>query len=482
MEKIVRESILRERESEETFAGCNSRQSELNEALSRFLRTPDPFLSTRRENRTNHYGHASRFCPILWKSLTRFLRKRELCRRIGLKFVEFCPSIVARWLWVVHCPWKAIMHCSQQTIPAQSPLHRDGDREIISLSSALKDVFLALVVFSPIVIGSCDKGVEVPPPKNPRDYMWKVDTLAAHPDALQTWMWDIYATSPENVYVVGHTDWTGVNGDGIMWRYDGVRWSIINQGFRDISLESITGFGPSNIYAAGNKGPDAVVLHFDGVRWTQTILPGRALYTIRGSGPSDIWAAGWGGTVFHFDGAQWAKIETDQRWNFKDLAIFEGKVYAIAYRLDEEPRDTVWHFSLSWSGSRWDTIQVWAEGPFQISSPTFGTQSLSIIGGEMYSAGTPFSYGAGLFQFISGDWVAAAGEVRVAKAFGSSKNSIFGGGSYGKVYHFNGTDWYQFDQFRSGDFRLVFWTGWTDGREAFILGNDAQRSYVLHGR
>jgi hypothetical protein len=351
----------------------------------------------------------------------------------------------------------------------------------MSLSSALKDVFLALVVFSPIVIGSCDKGVEVHPPKNPRDYMWTIDTLAAHPDALQTWMWDIYATSPENVYVVGHTDWTGVNGDGIMWRYDGVRWSIINQGFRDISLESITGFGPSNIYAAGNKGPDAVVLHFDGVRWTQTLLPGNPLNAIRGSDPTNIWAAGWGGTLFHFDGAQWVKIQADERWNFKDLAVLGAALYAIAYEVDEEPFDTTWHHSLVWTPPQWNTIETVVYSSSNRATK-FGIQSLTILAGSLFSAGGTSLTGGGLFRLLESNWVECLGSKPVAKVFGTSHQSFFGVGTYGTVYHFNGTDWYQFDQFRSGDFRLVFWTGWTDGREAFVLGNDAQRSYVLHGR
>lgn len=301
-----------------------------------------------------------------------------------------------------------------------------------------------------------------------------MDTLIAHPDAIQTQMWDIYATSPQNVYVVGHTDWTGVNGNGIMWRYDGSKWSIINQGFRDISLESITGFGPTNIYAAGNKGPDALILHFDGVGWTQQILPGQPLYAVRGSSPSNIWTVGWMGTVFLFDGAQWTKIDVGQRFNFKDCAVFDRKTYAIAYHLDEQPRDTTWFYSLSWNGQRWDTVDVWLNLSLYTDTVTFGAQSLSVIDGELYSAG------GGVFKFRSSRWEKIFNGPNVWKVVGPSQNNIFAAGFQGAVYHYNGSDWFQFTQFISSEFR---YSGiWFDGKEVFVVGNNSSKTLVLHGK
>ncbi|HWP82371.1 MAG TPA: hypothetical protein VNN76_06930, partial [Bacteroidota bacterium] len=308
---------------------------------------------------------------------------------------------------------------------------------------AVAAIVMVAVVFQH---GCKDKGTEPVPPKNPREYTWTVDTLIAHPDAIQTWMWDIYGTSPQNVCVVGHTDWTGVNGNGIMWRYDGTRWSIVNQGFRDISLNSITGFGPSNIYAAGSKGSDALILHFNGTSWTQTILPGYGLFAIRGSSPSNIWAGGWGGTVFRFDGAQWIRVSADERLNFKDFAVTNQKTYAIAYRVDEQPQDTIWYYSLSWNGQQWDTLDVWLDLSLYPSAATFGAQSLSIIDSELYSAG------GGLFRLELGNWFKVLGNAKVAKVFGTSKNNMLAVGTSGEANHYDGSNWYQFEQFKSNEF------------------------------
>lgn len=321
---------------------------------------------------------------------------------------------------------------------------------------------------------SCDdKGVDVLPPKNPRDYTWTVDTLIAHPDAIQTWMWDIYGTSPENVYVVGHTDWTGINGSGIMWRYNGTAWSIVNQGFRDISLESITGFGPSNIYAAGNKGDNALILHFDGTNWTQTILPGYGLWSIRGSGPSDIWAGGWGGAVFHFDGLTWTKIDANGRLNFRKVSVLDGTAYSTAYRLDEEPLDTTWRFFLKWTNSAWDTLDSFIETGGSNNLKRFG-MGLSVVEGQLYSAG------GGIYRFELGSWKHIFSGPNVWEVAGPSKSNMFATGYQGTVYHYNGSDWHQFTQFVSPG---VGYSGiWFDRGEVFIVGNDGQKSIVLHGK
>ncbi|MGH2569288.1 MAG: hypothetical protein ACRDGA_13200 [Bacteroidota bacterium] len=326
-------------------------------------------------------------------------------------------------------------------------------------------------------LGCKDNGVVVPL-KNPREFTWTVDTLIAHPDAIQTEMMDIYATSPQNVYVVGITDWSGVNGNGILWRYDGTTWTIIDQGFRGISLSSIVGFGEGDVYAAGGKDTSALILHFDGTSWAQLILPGQGLFTVRGNSRSDIWTGGWMGSLFHFDGAQWSKINVDSELSFKDFAVFDRTTYTIAYRLGNSPPGSIIYYSLSLNGQRWDTLGVYSDSSNVPSN--FGLQSLTVIDGELYSAGTTVQTGAGLFKLKSGRWDEVTGNIRVAKVFGISITNIFGVGTNGTVYHYDGFDWYQFEQLRPYQFRL--WAGWTDGREVFIVENDGYKTVVLHGK
>ena len=50
----------------------------------------------------------------------------------------------------------------------------------------------------------------------------------------------------------------------------------------------------------------------------------------------------------------------------------------------------------------------------------------------------------------------------------------------GAVYHYNGSDWFNFQNLNIIDF--VYFEVWTDGREVFVLGHRGNQSVVLHGK
>ncbi len=61
---------------------------------------------------------------------------------------------------------------------------------------------------------------------------------------------------------------------------------------------------------------------------------------------------------------------------------------------------------------------------------------------------------------------------------------MFAVGDFGKAYHFNGSDWYQFKQL---DNENIVYTGvWTDGNAAFICGfttdSYPQKTIIWHGK
>lgn len=75
------------------------------------------------------------------------------------------------------------------------------------------------------------------------------------------------------------------------------------------TLYGVWGSGPGDVWAVGGSplggGPDDVVLHFDGVSWSQVEVPepdGAVLFKVWGSGPDDVWIVGERGTVLHASG------------------------------------------------------------------------------------------------------------------------------------------------------------------------------------
>lgn len=75
--------------------------------------------------------------------------------------------------------------------------------------------------------GCSDNIIEVKPPKDPRTYSWTADTLS-YPGFFQTLVYDMWDSSANDVYAVGHASANdGVS--GIMMEVVGMMWCSVNQ-------------------------------------------------------------------------------------------------------------------------------------------------------------------------------------------------------------------------------------------------------------
>ncbi len=124
------------------------------------------------------------------------------------------------------------------------------------------------------LLHACKEDGGPPPPttKDPRTYSWTVDTIS-YPGSFQTNMRGIWASSPTDVYIVGHND----RAFGIMFHFDGTDWTNVqlNQSeggtiYPPIGeLSKVFGFSSNNIYAVGSRYGDpprtrdsSVIIHF----------------------------------------------------------------------------------------------------------------------------------------------------------------------------------------------------------------------------
>lgn len=175
------------------------------------------------------------------------------------------------------------------------------------------------VLFSSLLALTCEKSPTGPDSfKDPRTYTWTIDTLA-YPETFQRIMQSVWASSVNDVYVAGYTD----GARGKMYHYDGKSWMpvklhVLEGGpFSNIrSFGELFGFSSGDNYTAGSKvGPassfedSSLIIHFDGVRWTeQEATGGTYLQALCGISPTDLWAGGTQGSLFHYDGSTWKKI------------------------------------------------------------------------------------------------------------------------------------------------------------------------------
>lgn len=361
-----------------------------------------------------------------------------------------------------------------------------------SLHFEMKKTTLLLLI---LAVGfNCKKEPPVVPPpnvpKDPRTYTWTVDTIA-YPGSSQTLMTRMWASGPDNVYIVGFND----RAFGKMFRYDGTQWADVRLNVSQggtISppvdeLNAIYGFAPNNIYAVGERYGDpplsrdsAVIIHYDGVQWReQAIQPQRGprLQSLWGATPTDIWAAGTN-TLLHYNGVQWNHFPIElpgQGIQFLSIAgLSQNDVYMIGSRRDATgDNDTVAYLLYRYNGHAWavidSSIQV-----LGIPQPRFGV-ILGAVGGTLYSVYQ------GVFEYNGATWQRVlVTPFPFGGIGGTSPDNVFVAGGQGQVYHFNSRDWYRYPQFQSSN--IDFLSLWTNGETIFVVGTDGFRTFVAQGK
>ncbi|MEX0736651.1 MAG: hypothetical protein WD182_04360 [Bacteroidota bacterium] len=344
---------------------------------------------------------------------------------------------------------------------------------------------------------SCKTNPVDPPTSNPRDYTFTIDTLA-YPGSFQTMMYDLWASSPTSVWAVGHND----QNRGLMWHFNGTEWTDVKLSTTQggsiegpIDLDEVFGFNSVHVFAVGrrlysNPTPppyfldSSLVIRFDGQQWQEELVQrGRALWSISGSSPRDIWTCGSSGTIFHYNGSLWKRdtiplvVPSDVEyalWDIKSAA--DGEAFMTgAIRDNSLMRTTNYFFKLT--RGNWSIIDSFAVQPGG-SEVRFGVHGLWLA-----PEGTLYSFGWDIFRWTGMSWTRlyqSSGALR--RMAGSSDTNIFAVGDFGTVLHYNGIDWYEFEELKNPN--IVFSSVWTDGNQVFIIGffNGGSKTVVLRGK
>ena len=144
-----------------------------------------------------------------------------------------------------------------------------------------------------------------------------------------------------SVATLGEQVWaTGWGGTGFVYRYDGKRWTGVNDKVIGSAayLWDIEPLAANNVWVAADDG----IKHYNGRGWTQVKLPGDTtlvhLLGVEANSPSDIWAVGHREdpelrrrpVAYHFDGTSWTEIATPmEAAELNSLALVNGQPVAV---------------------------------------------------------------------------------------------------------------------------------------------------------
>ena len=236
---------------------------------------------------------------------------------------------------------------------------------------------------------------------------------------------DVFVADATNVFAVGN--------HGLLYRYNGSSWSVMNSPVHK-DLHGIWGRSATDIYAVGGGG---TILHYDGSTWSRLSSPiNDDLYTVWGvPGPSGpVYAGGRNGSILQYSGGSWNEMTTGLYDGIWDYTIIYGiwgysasNMYAIGYSTDGTDI-----FLKNNGSNNWDAITNFPGSSFR------PTAIWGISGGLMYIGGSD-----GIYSLTNG----ATTWNRVLTDSSTSINDIWGTGSADiwavgeKIYHYGGSTW-----------------------------------------
>ena len=197
---------------------------------------------------------------------------------------------------------------------------------------------------------------------------WKL--LRAPGSVYSSFFISVTALSPINVWaLVG-----GPTQDIMHW--NGSTWKVYGG-----SGSSISGDSPSDVWTVGGSNGSSIVDHWNGMRWTATLGPGRALNHVLAFSPTNVWATYLGSDgvgAAHWDGSTWtvSLFPLPQGGGPDDLRGTPNDLWAVGITVkDSQLAPLAVHFDgSSWSVTPTPTLPHWAH--FTAAVATLGSSEM----------------------------------------------------------------------------------------------------------
>jgi hypothetical protein len=191
----------------------------------------------------------------------------------------------------------------------------------------------------------------------------------------------------------------------------------------DEHLWSVWGSGPSDVFAVGSWG---TVVHFDGSEWSpmSSGTPPTTLTGVWGSGPADVFAVSSYG-VLHYDGQAWSEMADAPAgllavWGSGPTDVFAAGYHGAIHHFD----GTTWQ-EMS-SATTMEIWSIWGSGPT-----------------DVYAAGRRESAPGGVVHFDGLHWqtVQTGQSLFDPRVHGSGPNDVWIADD--RLVHFDGSRWHE---------------------------------------
>jgi len=293
-------------------------------------------------------------------------------------------------------------------------------------------------------------------PITTRNFIWEVDTLGA----TMTHLYDVAVIHDSLIYVVGEiylrdslgqTDPTPYN----LAIWNGQRWAfkkIFYSG--NLIITSIRGIyvsKPNEIWLAGGS-----LFRWDGQSSHAPLVfsrltlpsPNATVEKLWGNSPSNVYGVGNAGTILHYNGLEWRRVETGSTATLWDIWGINTEIYACGFRNSPPPAESI---LLKLTGDRVQALPL---------PPNFTPRALWFSNPHRLFIHNSRA-GRTIVKRADSSWIQMsphATQASITSLRGTNANDIFGVGSR-RIEHYNGETWATLnvgtipDVFRACDYR-----------------------------
>jgi len=214
-------------------------------------------------------------------------------------------------------------------------------------------IFLSIILLQP----SCRNNATGPagPDTTSRSFVWRVDTLWT-PRASQITMWDIWGSSENDVWAVGHSD----DSKARIWHWDGETWQNIKPEFEKwggLTHRKIFGFSKDDFWIVGGLNARfypwqdyGSLLHYNNGAWELYPPEGLPFFmSIWGTSSTNLYIGALNGSIYHYNGTELTRLLTGIEGSFAAQAntmwgFNENTVYAKATTYDTTRNTLIYYF------------------------------------------------------------------------------------------------------------------------------------------
>jgi hypothetical protein len=260
----------------------------------------------------------------------------------------------------------------------------------------------------------------------------------------------LWGSSGTDIYAVG-TSLGSYGGAGQVHHFDGRVWTSLAIGIAG-AWQSVFGSGPSDVWVAGTG---TTLAHFDGTTWKGVTGPS-ALTAGWSSGAGNAWGIA-AGAVYHWNGTSWGSALPISTSGAAIWGSGSGDVYASGSTTA----------LLHYDGTNWGTVTLPGGAPTAVTA-IGGTSATDVwaAGGMAYAhlTGTTWQTGALATAAGSSLWALSPTDAWIGDA--------------SDVQKWNGTAWTSVDTGINGNFQTALLYG--TSTDLWIAGAGYYSGYILH--